>query len=144
VLEPDFGGERPPADDHDRVQAAQWFDRNGCQRGPAESAECRPLVPTRNADELDGRTQYIVDGTLLPYWSWASHPQLYSGKHKTTGMNVQVACTLGPQHARRSAPRRPVCHDTQLPPEEDASARARTGPNAIRARRQPASSPNVT
>jgi hypothetical protein len=50
-------------------------------------------VPT--ADELDGRTQYIVDGTLLPCWSWASHPELYSGKHKTTGMNVQVACTLG-------------------------------------------------
>ena len=33
-------------------------------------------------------------GTLLPRWSWASHPELYSGKHKTTGMNVQVACTL--------------------------------------------------
>ncbi len=49
-------------------------------------------VPT--ADELDGNTQYIVDGTLLPCWSWASHPELYSGKHKTTGMNVQVACTL--------------------------------------------------
>ena len=46
------------------------------------------------ADDLDGRTQYIVDGTLLPCWSWASHPDLYSGKHKTTGMNVQVACTL--------------------------------------------------
>jgi hypothetical protein len=53
----------------------------------------REYVPT--ADELDGRTQYIVDGTLLPCWSWASHPELYSGKHKTTGMNVQVACTLG-------------------------------------------------
>jgi hypothetical protein len=49
-------------------------------------------VPT--ADQLDERTQYIVDGTLLPCWSWASHPELYSGKHKTTGMNVQVACTL--------------------------------------------------
>jgi DDE superfamily endonuclease len=52
----------------------------------------RKYVPT--ADELDGRTQYIVDGTLLPCWSWSSHPELYSGKHKTTGMNVQVACTL--------------------------------------------------
>jgi len=49
-------------------------------------------VPT--ADELDGKAQYIVDGTLLPCWSWASHPELYSGRHKTTGMNVQVACTL--------------------------------------------------
>ncbi|MBV9013401.1 MAG: transposase family protein, partial [Pseudonocardiales bacterium] len=51
----------------------------------------RPFVPT--ADELDDKTQYVVDGTLLPCWSWASHPQLYSGKHKTTGMNVQVAAT---------------------------------------------------
>ena len=43
-------------------------------------------VPT--ADELDGRTQFIVDGTLLPCWSWASNPELYSGKHKTTGMRA--------------------------------------------------------
>jgi DDE superfamily endonuclease len=52
----------------------------------------RDYVPT--ADELDGQAQYIVDGTLVPCWSWASHPELYSGKHKTTGMNLQVACTL--------------------------------------------------
>ncbi|QIZ39740.1 hypothetical protein FDZ84_23490 [Saccharopolyspora sp. ASAGF58] len=50
------------------------------------------FVPT--ADELDDRQQYIVDGTLLPSWSWSSHPELYSGKHKTTGMNVQIACTV--------------------------------------------------
>ncbi len=49
-------------------------------------------VPT--ADELGHRTCYIVDGTLLPCWSWRTHPELYSGKHKTTGMNVQVACTM--------------------------------------------------
>jgi hypothetical protein len=46
------------------------------------------------AGELDEKTQYIVDGSLLPCWSWASRPELYSGKHKTTGLNVQVACTL--------------------------------------------------
>jgi len=50
------------------------------------------FVPT--ADDLDERSQYVVDGTLLPCWSWAGAPQLYSGKHKTTGMNVQVAATL--------------------------------------------------
>jgi hypothetical protein len=49
-------------------------------------------VPT--ADELDAGTCYIVDGTLLPCWSWRAYRELYSGKHKTTGMNVQVACTL--------------------------------------------------
>lgn len=51
-----------------------------------------PFVPT--ADELKTGKQYLVDGTLLPCWSWGSEPGLYSGKHKTTGMNVQVACTL--------------------------------------------------
>ena len=47
-----------------------------------------------SAEELRPGRQYIVDGTLLPCWSWASEPGLYSGKHKTTGMNVQVVCTL--------------------------------------------------
>jgi len=37
----------------------------------------RDYVPT--ADDLDERTQYIVDGTLLPCWSWSSRPELYSG-----------------------------------------------------------------
>jgi len=46
------------------------------------------------AEELVPGRQYLVDGTLLPCWSWAAHPRLYSGKHKTTGMNVQVVCTL--------------------------------------------------
>ena len=59
---------------------------------PVLGAVLAEYVPT--ADELDDRSQYIVDGTLLPCWSWASHPELYSGKHKTTGMNIQVACTL--------------------------------------------------
>jgi hypothetical protein len=49
-------------------------------------------VPT--VGDLDGRTQYVLDGTLLPCWSWRSSPGLYSGKHKTTGMLVLVACTL--------------------------------------------------
>lgn len=55
----------------------------------------KKVVPT--ADELDKQTQFIVDGTLLPCWSWADQPELYSGKHKTTGMNVQVVCTLDGQ-----------------------------------------------
>jgi hypothetical protein len=33
-------------------------------------------VPT--AGELDVGTCYIVDGTLLPCWSWRAHPELYS------------------------------------------------------------------
>lgn len=51
----------------------------------------RARVPT--AEELDPTHQYVVDGTLLPCWSWASRPELYSGKHKTTGVNVQLVCS---------------------------------------------------
>ncbi len=68
-----------------------------------------PYVPT--ADDLDERCQHLVDGTLLPCWSWASHPELYSGKHKTTGMNVQVACTLGEKLAWISDPIEGCRHD---------------------------------
>ncbi len=64
------------------------------------------------ADELDHRTQFVVDGTLLPCWSWASHPELYSGKHKTTDMNVQLACTLAGRLAWISDPVEGSRHDT--------------------------------
>jgi Helix-turn-helix of DDE superfamily endonuclease len=33
------------------------------------------------AEDLSPQAHYIVDGTLLPCWSWAAHPELYSGKH---------------------------------------------------------------
>ena len=67
-------------------------------------------VPT--ADELDPSMQYIVDGTLLPCWSWTSNPELYSGKHKTTGINVQVACTLAGRLAWISDPVAGSRHDS--------------------------------
>ena len=66
-------------------------------------------VPT--ADELGHGTCYIVDGTLLPCWSWGTHPELYSGKHKATGMNVQVACTLDGRLAWISDPVAGSRHD---------------------------------
>jgi hypothetical protein len=66
-------------------------------------------VPT--ADEFGSQSQFIVDGTLLPCWSWASAPTLYSGKHKTTGMNVQVACDLGGEIAWISDPVEGSRHD---------------------------------
>jgi hypothetical protein len=50
------------------------------------------FIPT--ADALRDGRQFIIDGTLLPCWSWRTRPDLYSGKHKRTGMNVLVACTL--------------------------------------------------
>lgn len=47
-----------------------------------------------NADDPDFESQYIIDGTLLSSWSWKGQKELYSGKHKATGLNVQVACTI--------------------------------------------------
>jgi transposase len=49
-------------------------------------------VPT--VEDLDPGHVYVIDGTLLPCWSWRSNPGLYSGKHHTTGMSVQVASYL--------------------------------------------------
>jgi DDE superfamily endonuclease len=66
------------------------------------------------AEDLDPRTQYIVDGTLLPCWSWHGQRQLYSGKHKTTGLNVQVACDLTGRLAWISDPVDGCRHDSAV------------------------------
>jgi len=76
-----------------------------------------PLIPSATAehvptaDDLDPQSQYIVDGTLLPCWSWATRKDLYSGKHKTTGMNVQITCTIYGQLAWISDPINGSRHD---------------------------------
>ena len=64
------------------------------------------------AEDLGPNRQYIVDGTLLPCWSWESLPGLYSGKHKTTGVNVQVACDLSGRLVWISDPIEGRRHDT--------------------------------
>jgi DDE superfamily endonuclease/Helix-turn-helix of DDE superfamily endonuclease len=69
-------------------------------------------VPT--ADRLRAGGQYIVDGTLLPCWSWASRKDLYSGKHKTTGMKVLIACTLEGRLAWISDPVPGKRHDNYI------------------------------
>jgi len=66
-------------------------------------------VPT--AEDLEPQAQYVVDGTLVPCWSWAGHRELYSGKHKTTGMNLQLACTIEGQLAWISDPVDGCHHD---------------------------------
>ena len=68
-------------------------------------------VPT--VDDLDPDTQLIVDGTLVPCWAWRDKPELYSGKHHTTGVNLQVACTLGGRLAWASDPLPGRVHDAR-------------------------------
>jgi len=59
---------------------------------PALARMMRPFTPT--AEELPSDEQLIVDGTLVSCWSWDNHPELHSGKHHTTGLNLQVVCDL--------------------------------------------------
>jgi hypothetical protein len=82
-------------------------------------------VPT--AEELRPGRQYLVDGTLFTCWSWASAPGLWSGKHKTTGMNVQVVCTLEGKLVWISDPIDGARHDVFCLDESDALATLDTG-----------------
>ena len=59
---------------------------------PKLARTMRPFTPT--AEELPSDEQLIVDGTLVSCWSWDDHPELHSGKHHTTGLNIQVVCDL--------------------------------------------------
>jgi DDE superfamily endonuclease len=61
----------------------------------------------------------MVEGTPLPCGSWATHPELYSGKLKTTGLNVQVACTLQGQLPWVSDPIDGSRHDSHCINESD-------------------------
>ncbi|WP_128683515.1 transposase family protein [Actinomyces qiguomingii] len=48
-------------------------------------------VPT--VEDIDPTQTLIIDGTVLKTWDWKGVPGLFSGKYRTTGLNVQVACT---------------------------------------------------
>ena len=50
----------------------------------------RALAPPPEPDDLDPRLYRVIDGTLVPCYSWADRPELYNEKHKTTGHNLQV------------------------------------------------------
>ena len=63
--------------------------------------------------DLDPNRQYIIDGTLAPCWSWSKRPELYSGKHHTTGVNLQLACTLAGHLAWISPPLPGSVHDAK-------------------------------
>jgi DDE superfamily endonuclease len=94
-----------------------------------------PLIPEAarkfvlTADDPDPAAQYILDGTLLSCWSWARHKELYSGRRKTTGMNVQVACTIYGKLAWISDPVNGSRHDNYCQEESGVllTMNAKTG-----------------
>ena len=55
----------------------------------ASTEEDRPTVD--EAKEAAAREQTVlVDGFLAPTWSWRDTPELWSGKHKTTVVNMNA------------------------------------------------------
>ena len=59
----------------------------------AVTEEDRPTA--EQAREAVAREQTVlVDGFLAPTWSWRDTPELWSGKHKTTGFNGQAIASL--------------------------------------------------
>lgn len=53
----------------------------------------RPYVPDP-AQVIGRHGTPLADGTICPTWDWKAVPDLYSGKAKYTGMNVQISCNL--------------------------------------------------
>ncbi len=64
------------------------------------------------AAETAGRVG-LVDGSLGPCWSWADAPELYSGKHKTTGHAHQFVCDLAGDLLHISDPLPGKTHDAK-------------------------------
>jgi Helix-turn-helix of DDE superfamily endonuclease len=67
------------------------------------------FVPT--ADDLDTGWYYVVDGTLLPCWTWRAHPELKSGKHRASGLKMLLACAVNGRLAWISDPVNGSRHD---------------------------------
>ena len=63
------------------------------------------------AEEVPEGCDYVVDGTLFPCWSWRNHRELWSGKHGTTGMNVQILVLPSGRLVRVSDPYPGSMHD---------------------------------
>lgn len=78
-------------------------------------------------EDLDPTQTLIIDGTVLECWDWKDTAGLFSGKYRTTGLNVQVACTLSGAIAWVSDPLPASVHDAaalrasgllDVPPED--------------------------
>ena len=67
------------------------------------------------AEEVPEGCDYVLDGTLFPCWSWRAHRELWSGKHKTTGMNVQILVLPGGRLVWASDPYPGSMHDVAAP-----------------------------
>ena len=85
---------------HNLPQAAIGELLGVSQPTVSRAVKARPELVTRaldgyliTAEEVAPGCDYVLDGTLMPCWSWKAHPELWSGKHKRTGLNIQVLVT---------------------------------------------------
>lgn len=82
-------------------------------------AEVEPMIAAVLADAVPGLQEAlrgssaVIDGSLFPCWSWTDRPELYSGKHKTTGHNCQVVVDLNGRLVHMSDPMPGSMHDAK-------------------------------
>jgi hypothetical protein len=113
ITKPD--AKKPPAVDlfHSVILVVALMRRNIVQAAAANVFKCsQPTVSRRwdllrpvigralasfvpdPAQVLGRRGTALVDGTVCPVWDWNAIPDLFSGKVKFAGMNVQIAANL--------------------------------------------------
>jgi hypothetical protein len=72
------------------------------------------FVPdVKEAIEIVKGRVVLVDGTLTPCWSYEKHPELWNGKHKTTGFNSQLISLLDGNAVWISDPLPGKAHDAR-------------------------------
>ena len=82
-----------------------------------------PAENASTADDLEPGPRLIIDGTPIPCWTWHDKPELHSGEHHTTGVNLQVACTPT-GHPAWPPTRCPAAPTTRGPSPNPASSTA--------------------
>ena len=81
---------------------------------PLVKAVLEEFVPdAAEAIEIVRGRVVLVDGTLAPCWSYAEHPELWNGKHKTTGFNTQLISLLDGTAVWISGPLPGKTHDAK-------------------------------
>ena len=81
---------------------------------PLVKAVLEEFVPdAAEAIEIVRGRVVLVDGTLALCWSYAEHPELWNGKHKTTGFNAQLISLLDGTAVWISGPLPGKTHDAK-------------------------------
>lgn len=89
---------------------------------PIVKAVLEEFVPSaEDAIEMVNGRVVLVDGTLMPCWSYEEHQELWNKKHKTTGFNAQLISLLDGTAVWISAPMPGKTHDAKAYKETGAA-----------------------